>query len=329
MSPESAILPKSVPWVIKPLVPEPVYTDREEHLEYLYHAATEAARRRTMSTVLLGQRRMGKTEVFKRVVNRLFFEQDPEDPNAVVPVYYSFPDQPMDVTAFAVDYLENLIRYYVGFYTRQPWIVEKRITGDALIRTVHEAKECFPFTGRLDWMLDWHDAICRKDTPFPQRDALDAVRRVADSDDSTIVVFLDEFQNIRLPRHNFELTGFMQEAVESPNCPHFVTGSEINDSVQEKFSWHACGKFKIRTLDAMTGYWGAELAKKVAAYYDAELSEKMAPVVADRCGGNPFYITTMIRQAAFRQIPIENNEVLDRILKLDLFLSFYMDERYS
>jgi len=34
--------------------------------------------------VLLGQRRMGKTEIFKRVVNRLFFEQDYEDSNAVV-----------------------------------------------------------------------------------------------------------------------------------------------------------------------------------------------------------------------------------------------------
>jgi AAA+ ATPase superfamily predicted ATPase len=43
-----------------------------------------------MSTVLLGQRRMGKTEIFKRVVNRLFFEQDYQDPKAVVPVYYSF-----------------------------------------------------------------------------------------------------------------------------------------------------------------------------------------------------------------------------------------------
>jgi hypothetical protein len=63
-------------WAIRPLVSEDVYTNREEHLEYLYNAAIDAATRRTMSTVLLGQRRMGKTEIFKRVVNRLFFEQD-------------------------------------------------------------------------------------------------------------------------------------------------------------------------------------------------------------------------------------------------------------
>ena len=46
-------------WAIRSLVPKAVYTDREEHLEYLYKAAIDAIGRRTMSTVLLGQRRMG------------------------------------------------------------------------------------------------------------------------------------------------------------------------------------------------------------------------------------------------------------------------------
>ncbi len=72
-------------WVVKPLTPEAVYTDRTGVLEYLHHAALEAAHHRTMSTVLPGKRRMGKTEIFKRVVNRLFFEQDPHDPQSRLP----------------------------------------------------------------------------------------------------------------------------------------------------------------------------------------------------------------------------------------------------
>jgi AAA+ ATPase superfamily predicted ATPase len=52
----------------------------------------EAVTRRTTSIVLLGQRRMGKTEIFKLAVNRLFFDQKhPADIHrSVVPVYYSF-----------------------------------------------------------------------------------------------------------------------------------------------------------------------------------------------------------------------------------------------
>ena len=63
------------PWAIRPLVAEEVYTDRQEPLDFFYKAALRAITRRTTSTVLLGRRRMGKTEIFKRVVNRLFFEQ--------------------------------------------------------------------------------------------------------------------------------------------------------------------------------------------------------------------------------------------------------------
>ena len=55
---------------------------------------------------------MGKTEIFKRVVNRLFFEQDHRDPEAVVPVYYSVPDNVTDRWDFAEKYVENFLRWY-------------------------------------------------------------------------------------------------------------------------------------------------------------------------------------------------------------------------
>ncbi len=70
--------------------------NRKEFSEYYYNVALAAARRRTMPTVLPGQRRMGKTEILKRVENRQFFEQDPSATDAVVSVYFSFPDGKMD-----------------------------------------------------------------------------------------------------------------------------------------------------------------------------------------------------------------------------------------
>ena len=70
-------------------MPEEVYTDRQEHIDYFYEHALKAITRRSWSVVLLGQRRMGKTEIFKRAVNRLFYEQDHRDPQALVPVSYS------------------------------------------------------------------------------------------------------------------------------------------------------------------------------------------------------------------------------------------------
>ena len=318
---------ESLPWVVKPLVPESVYTDREELLDYFYQSALKAAHRRSRSTVMLGQRRMGKTEIFKRVVNRLFFTQDPMDPHAVVPVYYSFPDQPMDVTTFAIDYIENVIRYYVGFCTRQPEMIENRLTGDRLLAKVEDGRERFPFTARLDWLLGWYDAICRKDTPFPERDALESPRRVADSDDSTMAVFLDEFQNTRLPQYQFEIVGFLQEAVESPTCPHFVTGSAMSILGREIIGRGALfGRFDKETIEPLTDYWGAELALKVARYDGAEVPELMAPVVSERCGGNPFYITAVVRQAAKQSQAISTEGDLNQLLAVDISSGFIWGE---
>ena len=60
-------------FAIKTLVPDEIYTDRQYFLDFFYNESLKAATRRSSSMVLLGQRRMGKTEIFKRVVNRLFF----------------------------------------------------------------------------------------------------------------------------------------------------------------------------------------------------------------------------------------------------------------
>lgn len=100
---------------------------RQEFLDYFYHAALKASERRSMSTVLLGQRRMGKTEIFLRVVNRLFWEQDHQDLHAVIPVYYSFEDEPGDRWEFSLRYVENFLRWHVAFRLRDPSILSKEV----------------------------------------------------------------------------------------------------------------------------------------------------------------------------------------------------------
>ncbi|MCP4647390.1 MAG: hypothetical protein GY852_06600, partial [bacterium] len=227
-----------------------------------------------MSTVLLGLRRMGKTEIFKRVVNRLFFEQDPKNPDSAIPVYYSFPEGAVDEKRFAKEYLENFMRYYVGFLTGQPEMVKDNPKEEELLSLIEKARSRFSFTRTLDLLIRWHDAIVRREVYYSHKDALEIPRRVADIDDSTIVVFLDEFQNTRLPQYDFEIAGFMQEAVESPNCPHFVTGSSMSILAREIIGRGSLfGRFQGKNIEAMSGYWGTKLVMKAGTYYKAELSE--------------------------------------------------------
>ena len=314
-------------WIVRPIVPEEVYTDREEFLEYFYNAALAAAGRRTMSTVLLGQRRMGKTEIFKRVVNRLFFEQDPKDPDAVVPVYYSFPEAPMDSREFAAHYLENFIRHYVGFHTARPDMVCDESQSEELISLAEDAESLFPFTRTLGLMVRKYKSVISGNSTLPHKMALETPRRISDIDDSTIVMFLDEFQNTRLPQYDFDIAGFMQEAVESPTCPHFVTGSAMTILTKEIIGRGSLfGRFDGETIEAMSGYWGKELVSNAARYHRAEISRVMGPVVAERCGGNPFYINAVVRHAAKTREAVSDEKILNRILAVDITSGFIWGE---
>lgn len=315
-------------WVLRPGVQEEVYTDRQEFLEYLYHAALQAQGRRTMSTVLLGQRRMGKTEIFLRVVNRLFWEQNPQDAQAVVPVYFSFPDEIISRQDFALKYTENFVRWYAAFRLRNPDLLktpEKPSELSATLRQSPALSDRFKL-----FALGLFEAIPSGEVILPEEKALLLPRTISDDEDGTIVMFLDEFQNTHLPEYQFRVVGFMQQAVESTTCPHFVTGSAMSILAREIIGRGALfGRFRSKEIEAFSAYWGAQLALNASQYYHVELPELMAPVLAERCGGNPFYITAVIRQAAESHLALLDESVINKILAVDISSGFIWGELHD
>lgn len=311
-------------WVLKPDVPEEVYTDRQEFIERFVKDAYEAIERRTMSIVLLGQRRMGKTEIFKRVVNRLFFEQDHNAPEVVIPVYFTFPEEKMDRWEFSIRYVENFIRWYAAFRLRDPNLISRtevhRHELPDFIRANLEVSRTF--AGALN-LLQW---LQEKEVTLPEQAALYMPREVSDRDDITIAMFLDEFQNTHLPQYDFRVVGFMQEAVESNTCPHFVTGSAIGILTDILGRGALFGRFMSEPIEALTDYYGEELALKTAQYYKATVSQEMASVVSSRCGGNPFYITAVVRQVARQSKVLNSEEILNEMLVIDLSSGFIWGE---
>ena len=312
-------------WVIKPLVSDEIYTDRQEYLDYLYHAALKAKTRRTSSTVLLGQRRMGKTEIFKRVVNRLFWEQDHKDPQAVVPVFYSFPDTFENRWDFATKYVENFMRWYIAFRLRDPKILSEKEVELSDLKEIIQTQ--LTQTNGFQNAFQYLESLLDQEVTIPEQSALSHPRHVSDYDDSTIVMFLDEFQNIRLPQYQFDVVGYMQDAVESPTCPHFVTGSSMSILAREILGRGALfGRFRSKPIESLTDYWGTQLVSQSAKYHQVTIPSELEPVVAKRCGGNPFYINAVIAQAAEMEQMILTEEQLNQILAVDLSSGFIWSE---
>jgi serine/threonine-protein kinase RsbW len=82
------------------------FFNREAEAERLYAVATS---RRASSALLLGPRRVGKTELLRRCFDRLF------DEGAVAPFYYALRPYSLDSEAFARDYLSQFLAQFIAF----------------------------------------------------------------------------------------------------------------------------------------------------------------------------------------------------------------------
>ncbi|KPA17865.1 ATPase domain protein, prokaryote domain protein [Candidatus Magnetomorum sp. HK-1] len=310
-------------FAVKQMVPDQIFTDRQPFIDHFYKLALNAIDQKTSSTVLLGHRRMGKTEIFRRVVNRLFFEQD-VNKSCCIPVYYEFPKEISNRNDFAIDYLTNFLKWYTAFKMRNENIIIQLEVPQDLIEFIQNN---IPNTVGINASISLLKGLIKNTVPLPEQKALKSPSIVANYDNIAIAMFLDEFQNTSLPQYNYSIVGYMKEPVESINCPHFVTGSTmsiLSDEILGKGALY--GRFDYEHIKPLTPYYSEELVLKAANYYEITLSHPMASHIALRCGGNPFYINSVIRQAARKNISIDSLKALDKIMVIDICSGFIWGE---
>jgi hypothetical protein len=247
------------------------------------------------------------------------------DPKAVVPVYYSFPDTFKDDWHFAAKYVENFIRWYVAFRLRDPNILlEKDVKRPHLKEIIHNK---LPMTKGFKNTFEFMESFIAQEVTIPEQSALELPRNVSDHDDSTIVMFLDEFQNVRLPQYKFDIVSYMQNAVESRTCPHFVTGSTMSILGREILGRGSLfGRFRSKPIEALTDYWGTELVYRAAHHNNVTVEKELVPIIVKRCGGNPFYLNAVVEQAAELSQAILTEDDLNTILAVDISSGFIWGE---
>ena len=285
-------------------VPTDEFTDREEVINLLVKRAINTPRDITLSTAIVGQRRLGKTSVMEHTYNRLFWEQDD-----VVPIYFTFEAKPMTSDEFAKTYFTNFLRQYVAF----------RLKDDELARLEDrdvELKNLVPLAETLkpDPIAHYAGGVFRllKSPTASLHEKLETViylpRQVMEYNrarflpETPIFVMLDEFQDVL--RINYsdgkpaDTVGLYQWAVEGRKCPHFVTGSAVRLITQEVLGTGALfGRFRFMQFKPLSDIYGIELVDKLAQKYGIAVEEPVAGYLTRRCGGNPFYIRCVMLQA--------------------------------
>ena len=300
-------------YIFTPACPEELFTDREDEMAVLWQLGADAALYRTTSTALIGLRRLGKTELFKRVHSKLFFEQW-----RTVPIYFSYQGQNLTGGPLAESYLREFFRQYFAFSTRKD-LSFLREGLNSLLNFAEMAGP--PFSDQI--IPRFRNAQREGDEGEMLSAAYETPRIVADEIGLPIVVFVDEFERILEVRNRDGsdpgALGKYQVAVESWQCPHIITGSAMTLILRDIIgAGPLYGRFRVRYVRGLHSVYAAELAQKVAAADRIPISEEMAAHLAERTGGNPFYIKAIVDQAAQLGVRLDGPGELNQAIATDL-----------
>ncbi len=208
-------------------VPTDEFTDREEVINVLVKRAINTPRDITLSTAIVGQRRLGKTSVMEHAYNRLFWEQD-----EVVPIYFTFEAKPTTSDEFALVYFTNFLRQYVAFRLKDGQLARldnKRIDLDKVVALAESLKPdpIANYAGAMQYRLasdnfSLHEKL--EAAIYLPREVME-YNRARFLPETPIFVMLDEFQDVL--RINYsdgkpqdaQEVGLYQWAVEGRKCP--------------------------------------------------------------------------------------------------------------
>ncbi|MFQ6119589.1 MAG: hypothetical protein ACE5KE_06860, partial [Methanosarcinales archaeon] len=280
-----------------------IFTDREEVLNYFWELIKEYIPRYVVAnTVLIAHRRQGKTEIFHRLYNKAFWEQD-----KVVPIYYTFEEANFETRNFSNQYFKNFVMQYIAFKEKNPRYLKRDIDYNDMReygkkagnQGLEEIVERY-YSGKHDaWFL---------------KTAIQGPRIVADLNKERILVMLDEFHNVKRIRNKDgtdpNALGYYQYGVESWICPHFINEIVGSGALYGRFHYYRMGGLKPTD--------GEVLAKKLAKEFGVKIGEGIGTILSEKVGGNPFYITCVIQSAKELTKNIYTIEDVDELFCYDV-----------
>jgi len=305
-----------------------IFTDRGELLSVLKKIALDAKVQRHISPVLIGHRRVGKTELLKRLYNELFWEQE-----EVVPIYITFEDLSRESRQFASKYFATFLSQYVGFKQKNVELAQDA-ESDEIIERAQKFAQIQDNYGLLRILNKYHGAAKNKEFTWPILDcSIWAPRRVSRDNEEPMFVMLDEFQHVIEIRDESgidpNVLGKYQHAVESRRCPHLVTGSAVTLLTKDIIGRGPLfGRFRAEYIRGLEGYYVIELCQKLGKHHDVKVNVEMASYLSDRTGGNPFYLDCIFAGAHRLGMALTHLDAVNEVISYELTQGAIWSELY-
>ena len=280
--------------MLNPL-PDQEFFCREAEVRRLFHAGLDITRSQQPSVLLSGKRKIGKTEILKRVYNRLFWEQE-----NVIPFFHAFPKSIISAETFCREYFLRSLLQFIGFLKKDAkLILNSEIDLSLIPRLAYETQ--YP------WLIElvdlFHSLTKNPDLQKLSRLAVFFPEHAAQKRGCCAFVFLDDFHHItslESPGDRSLLLGDFLSALQSRKAPHLLAGPSQGAFRALCKLAELPGNVDISPLRPLRPSEAQGMFEGLCHCFDVPFETRVSGFIVEQLEGNPFYIRTLV-QAARRQ----------------------------
>ena len=246
------------------------------------------------STVLFGPRGMGKTELLRQLFNRFYWR-----PEGVAPFFYTVNPGLLSAPDFSRSYLTQFLCQRLAYQNKEQALLYL----DGL--SLADASSLAEDRGAA-WASEILDQYERSsgDPVDALRIALNAPYRSALATGTPVAVLLDEFQRLKdihlggIP--DPRLVALFEGPMSSGKTPHLIAGN--SPELQEMTVSSGLERMLLLPLGSES------MSAKARTLLSAQGIEGAVPSLLLRhLGGNPFYLTCVVKTACTKSTPEEKD----------------------
>jgi len=263
--------------------------------------------RRVANALLLGAPRVGKTELLRKVFDRLFSEGI-----EVAPIYYSLKSYSLDSGRLARDFFAQFIAQFIAFRRHDARLIESADEPLAAITRAAPPEDYIWVRALVD---AFNRAAATGDASLMLRSALQAPAVAAARSQLSPFVMLDNFHLLAaLPMIRAELVRAMTAEHGGTAAPAYLlcglrrvmTGLMPPD---EEFY----RRLELVAIETMSDESVEKLIRAMAASVDVEISDSTVELMIQQLNGDLFYIRAVLDAAAARSASLKTFMEFERV----------------
>ncbi len=271
------------------------FLGRGSEEQAIFNAGLDVARGLRSSCFLKGPRKSGRTELLRRVYNRLFAKQD-----AVIPFLHALHRSGSSAEVFCREYFLRNVLQCVGFLTKAPQLViSDEHDMDRIVRLAYESQLSWLVTAVDQFQLFQrnHDlqAMSRSSILFP---AIVAARTGLSA--FVLVDDLHHLESITPVADRSLLIDDFSRALQSRQAPYCFTGTAkvIFENLFATGQFSSCVEMmSLRPWDQVEA---RTLLVGLLRRFDVDWHPGLSGFIVEKLNSNPFYIRSFV-QAARRE----------------------------